>query len=134
VTPALNRGKKQGTARTATSTTSRVPSWGRLSQLDPCDIDALLWLSSPAAWATPLSDELHLSQLRKARGLMQETMANLLSVSQAEVSNRSRQATPHISRFPIGSCPGHSAFATRSLMTTTAYGPREQIDVGRLAS
>ena len=39
------------------------------------------------AEARRLSDDLHLSQLRKARGLTQETMAELLGVSQAEVSN-----------------------------------------------
>ena len=38
------------------------------------------------AEAQRLSDDLHLSQLRKARGLTQETMAELLGVSQAEVS------------------------------------------------
>lgn len=41
------------------------------------------------AEARELSDELHLSQLRRARGLTQEAMADLLGVSQAEVSTAS---------------------------------------------
>jgi DNA-binding transcriptional regulator YiaG len=41
------------------------------------------------AEARRLSEDLHLSQLRKARGLTQETLAELLGVSQAEVSKRS---------------------------------------------
>ena len=36
--------------------------------------------------AQRLSEDLHLSQLRKARGLTQETMAELLGVSQAAAS------------------------------------------------
>ena len=43
------------------------------------------------AEAQRLSDDLHLSQLRKARGLTQETMAELLGVSQAEVSKMERR-------------------------------------------
>jgi len=38
-----------------------------------------------------LSDDLHLSQLRKARGLTQETMADLLAVSQGEVWRMERR-------------------------------------------
>ena len=37
------------------------------------------------AEASRLSEELHLAQLRKARGLTQEALADLLGVSQAEV-------------------------------------------------
>lgn len=43
-----------------------------------------------------LSDELHLSQLRKARGLTQETMAELLGVSQAEVSKMERRTELYV--------------------------------------
>ena len=43
-----------------------------------------------------LSDDLHLSQLRKARGLTQETMAELLGVSQAEVSKMERRTELYI--------------------------------------
>ena len=38
-----------------------------------------------------LCDDLHLSQLRKVRGLTQERMAELLAVSQAEVSKMERR-------------------------------------------
>ncbi len=41
--------------------------------------------------ARRLSDELHLSQLRKAKGLVQEAMADLLGVSQVEVSKMERR-------------------------------------------
>ena len=43
--------------------------------------------------AQHLSEDLHLSQLRKARGLTQETMAELLGVSPAEVSKMERPST-----------------------------------------
>ena len=43
-----------------------------------------------------LSGELHLAQLRKARGLTQETVAELLSVSQAEVSKMERRSELYI--------------------------------------
>jgi DNA-binding XRE family transcriptional regulator len=43
-----------------------------------------------------LSDDLHLSQLRKARGLTQETMADLLGVSQAEVSKMERRTELYV--------------------------------------
>jgi len=46
--------------------------------------------------ARKLSDELHLSQLRKARGLTQEAMADLLGVSQAEVSKMERRSELYI--------------------------------------
>jgi DNA-binding transcriptional regulator YiaG len=46
--------------------------------------------------ARELSDELHLSQLRKARGLTQEVMADLLGVSQAEVSKMERRSELYI--------------------------------------
>lgn len=46
--------------------------------------------------ARRLSDELHLSQLRKARGLTQEAMADLLNVSQAEVSKMERRSELYI--------------------------------------
>lgn len=42
------------------------------------------------------SGELHLSQLRKARGLTQEAMADLLGVSQAEVSKMERRSELYI--------------------------------------
>ena len=45
------------------------------------------------AQAQRLSEDLHLSQLRKARGLTQETMAELLGVSQAEVRGVKYEAT-----------------------------------------
>ena len=44
------------------------------------------------AEASPLSEQLHLSQLRKARGLTQEAVAELLGVSQAEVSKMERRS------------------------------------------
>ena len=43
-----------------------------------------------------LSEELHLSQLRKAKGLTQEAMAELLGVSQAEVSKMERRSELYI--------------------------------------
>lgn len=46
--------------------------------------------------ARRLSDELHLSQLRKARGLTQEALAELLGVSQAEVSKMERRSELYI--------------------------------------
>ena len=48
------------------------------------------------AEAHRLSEELHLSQLRKARGLTQEAMAELLGVSQAEVSKMERRSELYI--------------------------------------
>jgi len=48
------------------------------------------------AQARELSDQLHLSQLRKARGLTQEAMADLLGVSQAEVSKMERRSELYI--------------------------------------
>jgi DNA-binding transcriptional regulator YiaG len=46
--------------------------------------------------ARGLSDELHLSQLRKARGLTQKALAELLGVSQAEVSKMERRSELYI--------------------------------------
>ncbi len=46
--------------------------------------------------AARLSGELHLAQLRKARGLTQETVAELLGVSQAEVSKMERRRELYI--------------------------------------
>jgi transcriptional regulator with XRE-family HTH domain len=46
--------------------------------------------------AQHLSEDLHLSQLRKARGLTQETMAELLGVSQAEVSKMERRTELYV--------------------------------------
>jgi DNA-binding transcriptional regulator YiaG len=48
------------------------------------------------AEARRLSDDLHLSQLRKARGLTQDTMAELLGVSQAEVSKMERRTELYV--------------------------------------
>src|SRR5450759_279294 len=48
------------------------------------------------AEARRLADELHLSQLRRARGLTQEAMADLLGVSQAEVSKMERRSELYI--------------------------------------
>jgi DNA-binding transcriptional regulator YiaG len=48
------------------------------------------------AEARQLSEDLHLSQLRKARGLTQETMAELLGVSQAEVSKMERRTELYV--------------------------------------
>jgi len=48
------------------------------------------------AEARRLSEELHLSQLRKARGLTQEAMADLLGVTQAEVSKMERRSELYI--------------------------------------
>jgi DNA-binding transcriptional regulator YiaG len=46
--------------------------------------------------ARRLSEELHLSQLRKARGLTQEALAELLDVSQAEVSKMERRTELYV--------------------------------------
>ncbi|MCC7241794.1 MAG: helix-turn-helix transcriptional regulator [Acidobacteria bacterium] len=46
--------------------------------------------------ARQLAEELHLSQLRKARGLTQEAVASLLGVSQAEVSKMERRSELYI--------------------------------------
>jgi transcriptional regulator with XRE-family HTH domain len=48
------------------------------------------------AEARSLSEDLHLSQLRKARRLTQETMAELLGVSQAEVSKMERRTELYV--------------------------------------
>ena len=48
------------------------------------------------AGARELSEELHLNQLRKAKGLTQETMAELLGVSQAEVSKMERRTELYV--------------------------------------
>ena len=48
------------------------------------------------AEARSLSEELHLSQLRKARGLTQEAMAELLGVSQAEISKMERRTELYV--------------------------------------
>ena len=48
------------------------------------------------AEASRLSDELHLAQLRKARGLTQEAVGELLGVSQAEVSKMERRSELYI--------------------------------------
>jgi DNA-binding transcriptional regulator YiaG len=48
------------------------------------------------AEAATLSEELHLSQLRKARGLTQQAMAELLDVSQAEVSKMERRSELYV--------------------------------------
>ena len=48
------------------------------------------------AAARRLSAELHLSQLRKARGLTQEAVAGLLGVSQAEVSKMERRTELYV--------------------------------------
>ncbi len=48
------------------------------------------------AEARRLSDDLHLSQLRKARGLTQEAMADLLGVTQAEVSKMERRTELYV--------------------------------------
>jgi len=48
------------------------------------------------AEATRLSDDLHLSQLRKAKGLTQAAMADLLGVSQAEVSKMERRTELYV--------------------------------------
>ena len=48
------------------------------------------------AGALRLSEELHLSQLRKAKGLTQEAMAQLLGVSQAEVSKTERRTELYV--------------------------------------
>ena len=48
------------------------------------------------AAASRLSDELHLAQLRKARGLTQAAVAELLGVSQAEVSKMERRSELYI--------------------------------------
>ncbi len=48
------------------------------------------------AGARELAQELHLAQLRKAKGLTQEAMAELLGVSQAEVSKTERRAELYV--------------------------------------
>lgn len=48
------------------------------------------------AEARRLSEELHLAQLRKAKGLTQEAMADLLGVSQAEVSKMERRSELYV--------------------------------------
>jgi DNA-binding transcriptional regulator YiaG len=48
------------------------------------------------AGARGLAEELHLAQLRKAKGLTQEAMAELLGVSQAEVSKTERRAELYV--------------------------------------
>lgn len=48
------------------------------------------------AEARQLSEELHLAQLRKAKGLTQEAMAELLDVSQAEVSKMERRTELYV--------------------------------------
>ena len=48
------------------------------------------------AEASRLSEELHLAQLRKARGLTQEAVAELLGVTQAEVSKMERRSELYI--------------------------------------
>ncbi len=65
--------------------------------------------------ARRLSDELHLSQLRKARGLTQEAMADLLGVSQAEVSKMERRSELYIGtlRKFIGAMNGELVLAAR---------------------
>jgi transcriptional regulator with XRE-family HTH domain len=49
-----------------------------------------------ASASRQLSAELRLSQLRKARGLTQEAVADLLGVSQAEVSKMERRSELYI--------------------------------------
>jgi DNA-binding transcriptional regulator YiaG len=46
--------------------------------------------------AQRLPDDLHLSQLRKVRGLTQDAMAELLGVSQAEVSKVERRTELYV--------------------------------------
>jgi DNA-binding transcriptional regulator YiaG len=48
------------------------------------------------AEARRLSEELHLSQLRKARGLTQEAVGELLGISQAEVSKMERRSELYV--------------------------------------
>lgn len=48
------------------------------------------------AEARDLSEALHLAQLRKARGLTQEAMADLMGVSQAEVSKMERRTELYV--------------------------------------
>jgi DNA-binding transcriptional regulator YiaG len=48
------------------------------------------------AEARKLSGDLHLSQLRKAKGLTQEAMADLLGVSRAEVSKMERRTELYV--------------------------------------
>ena len=67
------------------------------------------------AEARGLSDDLHLSQLRKARGLTQETMADLLGVTQAEVSKMERRTELYVGtlRKFIEAMNGELAIAAR---------------------
>lgn len=53
-------------------------------------------LARMEAEASRLSGELHLAQLRKARGLTQEALSELLGVSQAEVSKMERRSELYI--------------------------------------
>jgi DNA-binding transcriptional regulator YiaG len=53
-------------------------------------------LAQIEAEARQLREELHLSQLRKAKGLTQEAMADLLGVSQAEVSKMERRTELYV--------------------------------------
>ena len=48
------------------------------------------------AEARRLSEDLHLSQIRKARGLTQEAMADILGVTQAEVSKMERRTELYV--------------------------------------
>lgn len=48
------------------------------------------------AGARELAEEMHLSQLRRARGLTQEAVSALLGVSQAEVSKMERRSELYI--------------------------------------
>ena len=68
------------------------------------------------AEAQRLSEDLHLSQLRKARGLTQETMAELLGVSQAEVSKMERRTELYVGtlRKFIEAMNGELVIAARS--------------------
>ena len=51
------------------------------------------------AKAHRLGDDLHLWQIRKARGFTQETMAELLDVSQAQVSKMERRTELNVGRL-----------------------------------
>ena len=63
------------------------------------DIKARMKLETRAqleAESRDLSAALHLAQLRKARGLTQEAIADLLGVSQAEVSKMERRTELYV--------------------------------------